>query len=221
MFKSSSCSISHQYSMLSVFYFIPFSGCEISPCSLNFYFPDELWVWILFICSFMNCLFKTFAHLGEQRIFLLWICNCWFRFACFLKVPISLFTILARKNLSHCRLCVGVCFPGMRINTGLPWLPALASSSFSCASVQKPLPFPFPLQYCCLENSMERGAWWATVRAFARVGHNWATFISLSFIFLFSVLLPLKYIKWNNWSCENRERILRNFILEAVLVSVL
>ena len=30
-----------------------------------------------------------------------------------------------------------------------------------------------PLQYSCLENSMDRGAWWATV---CRVtGHDWAT----------------------------------------------
>ena len=24
-----------------------------------------------------------------------------------------------------------------------------------------------PLQYCCLENSMDRGAWWATVHGIA------------------------------------------------------
>ena len=32
-----------------------------------------------------------------------------------------------------------------------------------------------PLQYSCLENSMNRGAWWTTVHRFIRVGHNWAT----------------------------------------------
>ena len=33
-----------------------------------------------------------------------------------------------------------------------------------------------PLQYSCLENSMDRGAWWATVHGgHKRVGHNWAT----------------------------------------------
>ena len=32
-----------------------------------------------------------------------------------------------------------------------------------------------PLQYSCLENSMERGAWWATVHGVARVGHDLAT----------------------------------------------
>ena len=32
-----------------------------------------------------------------------------------------------------------------------------------------------PLQYSCLENSMDRGAWWATVHGVARVGHNSVT----------------------------------------------
>ena len=32
-----------------------------------------------------------------------------------------------------------------------------------------------PLQYSCLENPMDRGAWWATVHGAARVGHNLST----------------------------------------------
>ena len=32
-----------------------------------------------------------------------------------------------------------------------------------------------PLQYSCLENPMDRGAWWATVHGVTRVGHNLAT----------------------------------------------
>ena len=31
-----------------------------------------------------------------------------------------------------------------------------------------------PLQYSCLENSMDRGAWWATWGC-KRVEHDWAT----------------------------------------------
>ena len=31
------------------------------------------------------------------------------------------------------------------------------------------------LQYSCLENSMDRGAWKATVDEIANSGHNWAT----------------------------------------------
>ena len=29
-----------------------------------------------------------------------------------------------------------------------------------------------PLQYTCLENPMDGGAWWAAVQGVARVGHN-------------------------------------------------
>ena len=32
-----------------------------------------------------------------------------------------------------------------------------------------------PLQYSCLENPIDRGAWQATVHEFARVGHDLAT----------------------------------------------
>ena len=30
----------------------------------------------------------------------------------------------------------------------------------------------YPFQYSCLENSMDRGAWWATVHGSQRVGHD-------------------------------------------------
>ena len=36
-----------------------------------------------------------------------------------------------------------------------------------------------PLQYSCLENPMDRGAWKATVYGVARVGHNLATKVLL------------------------------------------
>ena len=36
-----------------------------------------------------------------------------------------------------------------------------------------------PLQYFCLENSMDGGAWWAAVHGVARLGHDWATSLSL------------------------------------------
>ena len=39
-----------------------------------------------------------------------------------------------------------------------------------------------PLQYSCLENPMDRGACWATVRRMQRVGHDWATSLSLSLL---------------------------------------
>ena len=32
-----------------------------------------------------------------------------------------------------------------------------------------------PLQYSCLENSMDRGAWWVTFHGVSRVGHDLVT----------------------------------------------
>ena len=32
-----------------------------------------------------------------------------------------------------------------------------------------------PLQYSCLENPMDRGAWWAPVHGIARAGHDLVT----------------------------------------------
>ena len=33
----------------------------------------------------------------------------------------------------------------------------------------------YPLQYSCLKNHMDRGAWWATVHGVSRVGHDLVT----------------------------------------------
>ena len=40
-----------------------------------------------------------------------------------------------------------------------------------------------PFQDSCLENPVDGGAWWAAVHGVARVGHDWATSLSL-FIFM-------------------------------------
>ena len=34
-----------------------------------------------------------------------------------------------------------------------------------------------PLQYSCLENSVDRGAWWTMVHRVARVGHYWSDLV--------------------------------------------
>ena len=41
-----------------------------------------------------------------------------------------------------------------------------------------------PLQYSCLENPTDGGAWWAVVHGSLRVGHDWATSLSL-FTFMY------------------------------------
>ena len=38
-----------------------------------------------------------------------------------------------------------------------------------------------PLQYSCLENSVDRGAWQATVHGFTRAGHDLLSTIFLSY----------------------------------------
>ena len=57
-----------------------------------------------------------------------------------------------------------------------------------------------PLQYSCLENSMDGGALWATVHGVKRVGHGWATSLSFFanlcwFIWRIFVVLPCVYTK--------------------------
>ena len=63
-----------------------------------------------------------------------------------------------------------------------------------------------PLQYFCLENPMDWGAWWAAVHGVARVRHYWATSLSL-FTFMHwrrkwqptPVFLPGESQGWEAW----------------------
>ena len=54
-------------------------------------------------------------------------------------------------------------------DTGLPWASLVVQTVKNLPTMQETqVRSPgeghgSPLQYCCLENSMERGAWWATV----------------------------------------------------------
>ena len=40
-----------------------------------------------------------------------------------------------------------------------------------------------PLQYSCLENPMDGGAWWAAVHGVARVGHTRLSYFTFTFHF--------------------------------------
>ena len=44
-----------------------------------------------------------------------------------------------------------------------------------------------PLQYSCLGNLMDRGAWWATIHGVKRFGHNLATKTQLLYLWVFLV----------------------------------
>ena len=71
------------------------------------------------------------------------------------------------------------------------------------------------LQYSCLENPIDGGAWWATVHVAQRVRHNWATSLSLSFPFTwyqvqkFVLLINATNMgtSWNDlWSFLKKEK---------------
>ena len=56
----------------------------------------------------------------------------------------------------------------------------------SCLTVCKPIGIVHlwrgngnPLQYSCLDNPMDRGAWWATVHGVVKSRHYWMTSLSL------------------------------------------
>ena len=46
----------------------------------------------------------------------------------------------------------------------------------------------YPLQYSCLENSMHRGAWWATTMGLQRVLHDWVINTHLEHLRVHSLL---------------------------------
>ena len=58
-----------------------------------------------------------------------------------------------------------------------------------------------PLQNSCLENPMDRGAWWATVHGVTRVRHDWATFtyftIEVTSFFSQTLVKPGKISVWS------------------------
>ena len=63
-----------------------------------------------------------------------------------------------------------------------------------------------PLQYLCLENPVDGGAWWAAVHGVGRVGYDWATSLWL-FTFMHwrrnwqptPVFLPGEFQGWEAW----------------------
>ena len=68
-------------------------------------------------------------------------------------------------------------FPGCSVVKNLP---AKAGDTGDTGSIPGLGRFPreghgSPLQYSCLENPMDRGAWWATIHGVTRVRHNLVT----------------------------------------------
>ena len=129
----------------------------------------QWFVWVSFRVRFVPsfCLFVCFSSDGQG----------WMRwYSCLLMIGfVFLFCLLFRWCILHRVLLVVV------------WCQVLYSSGFLCVSSHY-LTLPrvssgedngTPLQYSCLENPMDRGAWWAVVHGVGRVGHDWATSLSL------------------------------------------
>ena len=57
-----------------------------------------------------------------------------------------------------------------------------------------------PLQYSCLENPMDKGAWQATVHGVARVGHDLVTKPLPPTFLVFTHLLLYSCISYRNYS---------------------
>ena len=62
------------------------------------------------------------------------------------------------------------------------------------------------VQYFCLENPMDRGAWWATVQGLQRVRHNWSNLIHTHTVIYLTYYCKMR--KWRksiesyiNWNC--------------------
>ena len=62
-----------------------------------------------------------------------------------------------------------------------------------------------PLQYSCLENFMDKGAWQAIVRGSQRVGHNWGAehrhMAKFLWHFVHSHFVNITYITYMFYSC--------------------
>ena len=96
--------------------------------------------------------------------------------------------MLKERNVPNTLLSLsGSCMEG----DGLPWWPGGKESSCNAGGDAGLIPgsgkSPWgghvnSLQYTCLENSMDRGTFRATVPGVARVGHDGVTFKYCSFI---------------------------------------
>ena len=86
----------------------------------------------------------------------------------------------------HSRLLLQFSCVGNPLKGCTPW-PFLKGFNLRLAGRSSPLscfifhsPNSTPFQYCCPENPMDGGAWWAAIHGVLRVGHDWATSLSLS-----------------------------------------
>ena len=94
---------------------------------------------------------------------------------------------MSTRNISH------ICNIKHLVTQAKKNLPANAGDTGDAGSVPGLGRYPGegngnPLQYSCLENSMDRGTWWATVNGLQRVGMAERLTLSLSKQFLKEML---------------------------------
>ena len=70
-----------------------------------------------------------------------------------------------------CVVCMYMGFPGVSVKN----LPAMQETRVQGSRRSPGERNGYPLQYSCLENSMNRGPWWAAVHEVGRVRHDWVT----------------------------------------------
>ena len=87
-----------------------------------------------------------------------------------------------KNHLAWVRIQVPLLLKEESANSSIFWVPSASGGEvFIFSSLQS---FTgegngTPLQYFCLENPMDGGAWWTAVHGVARVGHDRATSLSL------------------------------------------
>ena len=65
----------------------------------------------------------------------------------------------------------------------------------------------YPFQYSCLENSRNRGAWWATAHGVSKAGHGWVTNTTLHYHPSFRTRGERLPMHQNQWQIEGRTMI--------------
>ena len=97
-----------------------------------------------------------------------------------------------------------------------------------------------PLQYSCLENPMDRGAWWAIIHGLHRVGHDWSNLalnyatVNAAFLREWPILIewgsrqvkhgPLNFLSpesYRHYRSKNQSETLFNVLVVVVRIIVI
>ena len=86
---------------------------------------------------------------------------------------------LLRRAMNCCQTEIKIYVSNNQVALVVKNLPVNAGDVRDVSSIPGSGRFPGgahgnPLQYSCLENAMDRGAWWATVQMSRRIGHDWS-----------------------------------------------